>query len=60
MGRKCRLSLNGVDPLVEAELYKDTSAGALIIGDLEFRLGNDATSARTALPKGTTRKCGPL
>ncbi len=48
--------MNGVDPLVEAELMKEGHMGSLIVGDLEFRLGDESTAGRTALPKGTTRK----
>lgn len=45
-----------MDPLVEAELLKEAGSRAFVFGDLEFRAADDGTSARTALPKGTTRK----
>ncbi len=35
--------------------------GALVVGDLEFKVAGDDSSlwTRGALPKGTTRKCAP-
>ncbi len=50
--------MHGFDPLVEAELLKEGRSGAFSVGNLEFRIGDDAGTAmtRAALPKGTTRK----
>ena len=30
--------------------------GNLVVGDLEFKIASEGPAARTALPKGTTRK----
>ncbi|KAK9846320.1 hypothetical protein WJX81_001437 [Elliptochloris bilobata] len=54
------LMAHGFDALVEAEILRDTEGqgGALVVGDLEFKVAGDEGSqwTRGALPKGTTRK----